>query len=786
MTARRVLLGAGGAAAGLAVALALGAAAWVARPLPAALTAPPRDASLVIEDRHALVLRTTRASDGSRSRWLALGELDPQLIQAFVAAEDRRFFEHSGVDVRAVLRALGEDAAGGRIVSGASTITMQLARLLRPQAGSRGLRAKLAQALWALRIERHLSKQQILEQYLNRVPLGQAAVGVAAAAALYFDASATRLSAGQAALLAGLASAPSSDNPLASPQRARARRALALRRMEAQGYLSASDAARAAAEPVLARTGRAAFLAPHFTIRVLQWAEDAAPDAGAPLAGTWRTSLDLPLQTELEAEVRHTVMLLRDQGVRQAAAVALDNRSGEVLAWVGSPDFWADTAGQVDMVVSPRQPGSALKPFLYGLAFDRGFSPATVLPDVAHTYETSTGPYQPRNYDRRFHGPVRAREALASSFNVPAIALTDRVGAGSLLEVLHAAGFASLTRSAEHYGLGLALGNGGVTLLELANGYRALANGGEWRPWRWSVAGPDGAAPGGAAAPAGADAAGATSPGAAAPRRVVSAGAAALVLDILSDPVARVPGFGVETPFDFGFPVAVKTGTSHHFTDNWAVGVTGAFTVAVWAGNFSGRPMRQVSGVTGAGPLLHRAILDVAKRYPPGVLPSPASAGAVRVLVCRLSGLRATPRCPGVEEWVLPGAAPGRPCDWHTNDGGIRWPAEYAAWVAEQGADEGGDSTSYGAGAARLAAADSSFRIVSPLDGDRYAVPPGVDARYATVALRAVGAPGDQPVRWFVDGRRWRAGRWPIRPGTHAIRAVAASGRAAVVTVEVE
>ena len=775
MTARRLLLGACGAAALGAGALAAAAALWVARPLPAALTAPPTAPSLVIEDRHGLVLRTTRAADGSRARWLALGEMDPQLIQAFVAVEDRRFFDHRGVDVRAVLRALGQDVTGGKVVSGASTITMQLARLLRPpsQAGGRGVGAKLAQALWALRLERHLSKQQILEQYLNRVPLGQGAVGVAAAAALYFDASAVRLSAGQAALLAGLASAPSSDNPLVAPGRARARRALALRRMVAMGYVASPDAARAAAEPVLVTAGRAAFLAPHFTIRVLQWAEDTAEDAAraAQPSLTWRTSLDLPLQTELEAEVRHTVALLGDQGVRQAAAVVLDNRTGEVLAWVGSPDFWADTAGQVDMVISPRQPGSALKPFLYGLAFDRGLSPATVLPDVAHTYQTSTGPYQPRNYDRRFHGPVRAREALASSFNVPAIALTDRLGAGSLLEVLHAAGFASLRRSAEYYGLGLALGNGDVTLLEMANGYRSLANGGEWRPWRWSVDAPD---------------ASAASPASAAPRRVVSAGAAALVLDILSDPVARVPGFGVQTPFDFAFPVAVKTGTSHHFTDNWAVGVTGAFTVAVWAGNFSGRPMRQVSGVTGAGPLLHRAILDVARRYPPGVLPSPASAGAVRVLVCRLSGLRATSHCPGVEEWVLPGAAPARPCDWHAADGGIRWPAEYAAWVAEQGLDEGSDTARYGAGARQLAAADSSFHIVSPLDGDRYAVPPGVGARYATVALRAVGVPGDEPVRWFVDGRRWASSRWLIRAGTHAIRAVAASGRSAEVTVEVE
>jgi penicillin-binding protein 1C len=740
----------------------LGAAAgWIAWPLPAGLTAPPAATSLVIEDRHGLVLRTTRAPDGSRARWLPLGEMDPQLIQAFIALEDRRFFRHHGVDWRAVLRALRQDVTGGRVVSGASTITMQLARLLRP--GGRGVASKLAQALWAVRLERHLGKQEILEQYLNRVPLGQGAVGVPAAAALYFDGSAARLSVGQAALLAGLASAPSSDNPLVAPERARRRRATALARMAAVGYVTAGEAARGNAEPALVPHGGAPFLAPHFTIQVLRQAEDA----GLALTGAWRTSLDLQLQTALESEVRHTVALLRDRGVRQAAALALDNRTGEVLAWVGSPDFWADTAGQVDMVTSPRQPGSALKPFLYGLAFDRGLSPATVLADVAHTYQTTTGPYQPRNYDRRFHGPVRSREALASSYNVPAIELTDRLGAGSLLGVLHRAGFATLTRSAEWYGLGLALGNGDVTLVELANAYRALASGGAWRPWSWSADG--------LRRPV----------SSAAPRRVVSRGAAALVLDILSDPVARVPGFGIDTPFDFPFPAAVKTGTSHHFTDNWAVAVTGGFTVAVWAGNFSGRPMRQVSGVTGAGPLLHRAVLDVAKRYAPGVLPSPAQAGAVRARVCRLSGLKPTRSCPGVEEWVLPGTEPARPCDWHGPDGGVRWPAEYVQWVAENDLNQASDTLRYGGGVAALAAADSSFRIVAPLDGDTYAVPPGVEARYATIALRAVGRTEDEPVRWLVDGRRTAATRWPLRSGTHTIRALAASGRRASVTIRV-
>jgi penicillin-binding protein 1C len=681
------------------------------------------------------------------------------------------------VDLRAAARALRDNLRTGHVVSGGSTITMQLVRLLRGT--PRTLLGKVSQGLWALRLDAHLDKQAILEQYLNRVPLGEGTVGVTAAAALYFGADVRTLSLGQAALLASLAHAPSRDNPYSAPSRARARRANALAGMAALGFARAEDVERAATEPLLREHPTPPFLAPHFTSQVLQWAERSG--RGTTPTGEWRTTLDLGLQTELEAEVRHTVDVLRDQGVAHAATVVLDNSGGDVLAWVGSPDFFADTAGQVDMVVSPRQPGSALKPFLYGLAFDRGATPATVLPDLPRTYPTTLGPYRPRNYDRRFHGPVRARAALGSSYNVPAVELAQRLGVSSLLATLHAAGFASLDHSAEYYGLGLSLGNGDVTLLELANAYRALANGGVWRPIRWRV-------PAGDATPATGTS----------ERRVMSRQAATLVLDILSDPVARLPGFGPQTPLDFPFRAAAKTGTSRHFTDNWATVTTGAFTVAVWVGNFSGRPMQGVGGITGAGPLLHRAALLVSRRYAPGDLPSPAAAGAVPVRICRLSGLRAGPDCPPMTEWFMPGAEPARGCDWHTR-GRVVLPAEYADWTAgaapaspttapppgwgnpgpmARGSPEPGPATATPPGAPDA----DRFRILSPRDGDRYSFPVGGDRRYATIALRAAGG---TPVRWFVDGREWRGTRWRLVPGRHTIRAVTRRGEYDEVSIEV-
>jgi penicillin-binding protein 1C len=264
-------------------------------------------------------------------------------------------------------------------------------------------------------------------------------------------------------------------------------------------------------------------------------------------------------------------------------------------------------------------------------------------------------------------------------------------------------------------------------------------------------------------------------------QRFVSARASALVLDILADPAARIPGFGLQTPFEFPFPAAVKSGTSRHFTDNWAVATTGAFTVAAWIGNFGGEPMQGVSGVSGAGPLLHRAVMLTANRYPPGTLPSPGDAGLVALDVCRLSGLRSSGECPTVREWFIPGSEPDRADDW-VRDGRVALPAEYAEWAAQDGRELSliGERV-----AEPVSAADSSdgspsdtatvLRIVAPLDGDVYRIAPGVPVEYSTIRLLALGAAGQ--VRWFVDGRPLDGDRWTLAPGSHLIRAEAAGVR---------
>ena len=736
---------------------------WVALPLPANLLKRDDAVSIRIEDRSGRVLRNTRGKDGVDVAWVSYADIDPDVINAFVATEDRRFWDHHGIDVRAALRAGWGNLTAQRTVSGASTLTMQLARLVAGH--DRDWGGKFAQALWAIRLDAHLSKQQILEEYFNRIQLGQNIVGLAAATTTYFGAAPSQLSIGQAATLAGMAHAPSRDNPQSSPSRARARRDVALARMRRVGLITGEDVAQARLEPVGLGRGRPPFLAPHFTTRVLA----KMPETSNAVV---RTSLDADLQQRVEDEVRHTVAMLKDEGVAQAAAVVIDNASGQVLAWVGSPDFWAERDGQTDMVVSRRQPGSALKPFLYALAIERGMTAATVLPDIPRTYATPTGPYSPRNYDRTFRGPVRVREALASSYNMPAVEVAEQVSAASFLNTLHLAGFESLDRDASFYGLGLALGNGDVSLIELANGYRALANGGEWRPWTWlRDPRPDTAT-----------------------HRVVSLLTSAIVLDILNDPSARMPGFGAVTPFDFPFPVAVKTGTSRHFTDNWAVGTTRGFTVAVWAGNFTGKPMEGVSGVTGAGPLLHRVVMATAERYAPGALITPAEAGAIPAQVCRLSGMKATPGCARLTEWFKPGTEPTVPDDWE-REGRVRLPSVYANWsgsarqataeevATEEPSNDDAERTLAqrinGVGVRRPA---QGFRILSPQDGDRYSVRPGMDPRFATIGLRASA----ETVEWVVDGEPHDGVRWTLKHGAHTIVARTADGRTATARVIVE
>lgn len=701
----------------LLVLLAL--AGFWAVPLPEALESP---GSVMLLDRHGTPLRENwRAATGS-ARPVHLDQLPVSMIQATLAAEDARFFRHAGVDWRGVARAAWTNWQAGRVVSGGSTLTQQL--IASACGRCRGSADKALEMLRALRLEWRLSKQQILELYLNRVSYGNNATGVESAARFYFGRPAARLSVAQCAFLAGLPCGPDYFDPLRHPERARERQVWILQRMRRLNWLGEDPLQQALAEPLRVESHPAEFRAPHFCELALEGLPERVVEA--------RTTLDLETQITVERLVRATVEPMRQRGLNSAAVVVLENSSGAVRALVGSPNYFdAEADGQVNAAVAQRQPGSALKPFTYGLALERGLTPATILFDLPVRYRE----FAPQNYDRQFHGPVRLRSALASSYNVPAVKLTHEMGPAALLDRLREAGLSTLTRPAEHYGLALTLGAGEVRLLELTNAYRSLARQGEWTPphlweeWR------DGSGNELSLPP---------SPGRG---RVFSREVAFLLTDILSDPAARAPGFGHESVLALPFACAVKTGTSRDYRDNWAVGYTTRYTVGVWAGNTRGTPMREVSGVSGAGPLFRDIMLALHSQHGPE--PFVAPPGLCRTRVCALSGELAGPYCPGsYAEWFPAEHVPVRRCGWHDRRGTV-YPAECEQWASERGL-----------------VVRRTGGILAPRDGDRYVLDPGLARRFQTLELRS-----SRPVRWSVDGRALSGSSWPLQRGTHRVEA---------------
>ncbi|MEK7214580.1 MAG: transglycosylase domain-containing protein, partial [Chloroflexota bacterium] len=407
---------------------------------------------------------------------IALDAVAPVAVAATVAAEDQRFFQHPGIDPLAIARALAyrDDAP-----SGASTITQQLARrLYLRDANLPAPVRKLVEMGQALRLEQQRSKGEILNLYLNDIYYGRGAHGIEAAARTYFGVPAHDLSTAQAALLVGLPRLPGSLDVGADLSAGRARQQYVLKRLVATGRLSVGDARQAAVEPLVFRQDPRGAEADHALLCVREELRRVAPHLADAPGLTVETTLDAVLQGEAERTVNTRLADLAGRNVNGAAVVVLNPNDGALLAMVGSPSFWEEQAGQVNMAIQPRYPGSALKPFLYAAAFEQGMTAATPVLDVATSFLTDQGPYRPLNYDRRFHGVLPARVALASSYNIPAVRVLDRVGKPHFLEMLHRVGLSTISQ-VDNYGLALALGGGEVRLLDLTAAYGAIATGGQ-------------------------------------------------------------------------------------------------------------------------------------------------------------------------------------------------------------------------------------------------------------------------------------------------------------------
>lgn len=723
--------------------------AWVRLgPIDPVLLDQGRFASARIVDRNGEALYEPLSAAGTRRHAVGASDLPENVVRGTIAAEDRRFFSHPGVDPIAITRAAWNDLRRMRIVEGGSTLTQQTAKLLLESRG-RSLGSKVRETVLALRLEHRFSKREILAMYLNAAPYGNRISGIGRASRSYFRVAPSELTAAQAAFLAGLPQRPSAYNPHRDARRALARQQYVLAKMG----LSPGELAQAKSERLQFAPPGQPLIAQHFVERVLE-------RSGAR-AGVIRTTLDAPLQREVAGIIAAQRKQLIAHGAGSVAVVVLDNRTGQWLAWEGSGDYFGERfGGAIDGVVTPRQPGSALKPFTYATAFESGSTPATVLADLPSHFPTAEEGviYTPRNYDGRYRGPLRVREALAGSQNVPAVAMLARVTPASLLRVLRSAGFTTLERNADYYGLGLTLGDAEVRLDELVTAYAAFARGGRRVVPRML---PEGNA-------------------ASDERPLFSQRTAFWISDILSDPDAREYAFGSGGSLDFPFRVAVKTGTSQAYRDNWTVGFTRDVTVGVWVGNFDRSELRHSSGVTGAAPVFNAVMLAATQRLR-GTLPIGDDSPLVdppddveSLPICALSGLRPSRYCPAVRKESLPTEAPAEFCWWH-HDGSVDWPAEYRQWARA--------SLPSTPTAPRAARQPARLRVVNPPDGATFLIDPTLRSAYQKVRLRALS---DAPVSWYVDARPLGAAEWALRPGRHTITATDARGQRDSVEVYVK
>ena len=655
----------------------------------------PSDIALL--DRHGAVIHEVRV-DARRRRlaWTPLADISPAVQAAAIASEDRRFYQHHGVDGRAVVAAALQLLRGGPR-RGASTISMQLATQLEPylqqrRSGWYALAQKWRQMRLAWALEQHWSKAEILEAYLNLVTFRGELQGVAAATHVLFGKMPHGVTEPEALVLAALLRAPNAE-PTAVTRRA------ALLRAVISGEVTTRDLAATVTQALSAPpgTGPHVALAPHAAHELLRGAAPTAPV---------QSTLDATLQRTAADVLRRHLLALRDRWVHDGAVLVVDNASGDVLAYVGG-DNDLSSARYVDGIRARRQAGSALKPFLYGLALDqRLLTPASLVEDTPLEIPVTGGLYRPQNYDEQFRGLVSARTALSASLNIPAVRTLELVGAETFVQQLRRLGFKGLVESGEYYGPSLALGSADVSLWEMVNAYRTLANGGVRTPLRMRQQ------------PAPEDST----------QRLYSEATAFLVSSILADRESRSGTFGLENPLVTRFWSAVKTGTSKEMRDNWCVGYSRRYTVGVWVGNFSGQPMRDVSGVSGAAPVWLE-VMSWLHRDTPSVPPDPP-AGVHAAVVTFAGGIE-----PARVEWFRDDTRPG---------------------------------------ASEQELAGGRPHIVAPVAGTIVALDPDIPPSRQRIALEA--HTDGARARWRVDGTdRGAADKlvlWQPRPGHHTVQLV--------------
>ena len=713
-------------------------------PLPMERIHPPP--SVIVLDRHGKLLRAFTAPDGMWRIESNIDDISPKLRMAVLNYEDRYFRYHFGINPVSILRAAVTNLKAQRIVCGGSTITMQVARMLEPK--PRTFKNKFIEVIRAIQLELAFSKDEILNFYFNMAPYGGNIVGSAAASYFYFNKEQKDLSLGEAALLTAIPNSPTVLRPDASASLARQGRDKVLNRLFQNGMITRGQLQEALAEPIPYQRSPLPFIAPHL-----------ARELKAMYPGTSRivSTVDKDIQILARNILKDHTIPLSKHGVTTGAAVVMDTKTREVLALVGSADFFDEGAsGQVNGAIAPRSPGSALKPFVYALAMDRGLiSPESILTDVPVDYSG----YRPVNYDDLFRGAVTAREALTLSLNVPAVNLAaqlehapaDRGGNGGLYAFLKEAGITTLTEPERHYGLAIVLGGCGVTLLDLTNLYAGLANMGEFAPYRLRLHHPSGE------------------------RRsstLLSKGTAFILTDMLTE--VRRPDLPKCWESAVNLPkVAWKTGTSYGHKDAWSIGYSPQFTIGVWIGNFDGTGSPAIVGAEAAGPVLFDLFNALAEKKGGRWYVQPFEVD--RREVCAQSGMVMSPHCPhSREEYYIPGVSSNDTCTVHRefaidNETKTRlcshcrigreyemvvfeiWPPKIATWMERSGISVDKIPEHYPE-CSRLISGAAPV-IHSPSANCEYTIRPGVDTQYQKILLEASVSNDTRSIFWFLNSK---------------------------------
>lgn len=685
------------------------------------IVVPPRSSELYpafnsykILDRNGRVLREILSKDYKTGTWVPISGISPHMLKATIIREDRRFFLHPGVDLFAISRAFINNIRYGRITSGGSTITMQVAKFCLGVT-DQNILTKFQEILYALKLELYLNKSKILEIYLNRAPYANLTYGVEAASAFYFRKKSQELSLGEASILTAIPKSPSRYDPYINPVLVREEKERILDELLRTKVIDDLSFGIAVRESLNILGADINFEAPHFVDFVI----DKMEKNHITNCLSVTTTIDADIQRNVSKISSTSLKTLSEYNVNQAAVIVLDRRDGEIIAMVGSKDYFDSRDGQVNGCVSLRQPGSSIKPFLYILALESGVSVNSILPDTIWEFKLPDKTvFAPRNFGNKYHGPTRVREALGSSFNVPTVYLLEKIGPSRFFSFLKELDFRSLNRNAAFYGLSLGLGSGEVTLLEMVNAYRAIARAGmiaEPRSIR-SIR----TKSGDMAIPYKKD------------RKIFSPCAAYIITDILSDNGSRIKAFGDDSPMNLPFPCAVKTGTTKDYKDNWCVGFTTSYIVGVWVGNFDAAPMQGVSGVSGAAPLFRDIMIELHRRAYPTRFPEPPNLTTARV--CGKTGLIARNECPvKIDEIFIPGTVPHESCAVCQDTSGSR-PVAYL-------------------GLHPALNADNPLAIINPSSGDIYKINPQVSYRTQGIKfiVETLGDIGE--LDFMLDGR---------------------------------